>query len=107
MEDGTITNSQITSSSNYENFNAWKGRLNGNLCWSSELQVSISAEWFQVDFLSVVTIEAIQIQGFQDNIDEYVKILQVATGNSQDSLYFIRDDNEVVKVSVKHNISPG
>ena len=73
MEDGTITNSQITSSSNHENFNAWKGRLNGNLCWSSEVQFSISDEWFQVDFLSVVTIEAIQIQGYQDFFDEYVK----------------------------------
>ena len=103
MEDGTIGNSQISSSSNYQDFYAWKGRLNGDSCWSSTKKDN--NEWLQVEFLSVVTITAIQIQGFrQSEEDEYVEDLQVETGVLENSLNFIRNNYGSKIVSVKHNI---
>ena len=103
MEDYTIYDSQITSSSNYQGYPAWKGRLNGDSCWAYSQKNSDI--WFQVDFVFVVTITAIQTQGCQTPWgNEYVTDLQVAIGNSQDSLFFIQDDNGMVKVSVARTI---
>ena len=98
MEDDTIGNSRITSSSNFKGYPAWKGRLNGDECWFPSRQ-NAKGEWFQVEFLSVVTITAIQTLGCQHFGNEYVTNLLIAIGNSHDSLYFIRDDDGVVKVS--------
>ena len=99
MEDITISNSQITSSSNFGGNPAWKGRLNGGECWFPSGQ-NAKGEWFQVEFLSVVTVKAIQTQGCPNYGEEYVTDLQVAIGYSQDSLHFIRDDDGMVKVSL-------
>ena len=110
MEGGAIADSQITSSSFYRgtmrDLSAWEGRLNGDRCWRSSEQNS-NDEWFQVDFLYIVTITAIQIQGcitFQLN-KYFVTKLQVAIGNSQDSLVFIKDDDGSVKVSGKQHLA--
>ena len=98
MENGTIGNSQITSSTSYPDYPAWKGRLNGDGCWITTGNEP-GGEWFQVDFMSVVTITAIQTQGYEATSQMYVTNLQIAIGNSQDSLYFIRDDDGGFKVS--------
>ena len=97
MENGAIGNSQITSSSSYQDNLAEKGRLNNDECW---LGKETGGEWFQVDFMFVVTITAIQTQGCETNFyPTYVSKLQIAIGNSQDPLYYIRDDNGEIEVS--------
>ena len=110
MEDGTIVHSQITASSHYMDYHAWKGRLNGISCWSPSTSPSASDsdsdknEWLQVDFLSVVTITSIKIQKCsyaEDEYVEYVENLEVATGDLENSLNFIRDDIGIKVVSVK------
>ena len=98
MENGTIGNSQITSSTSYSNYPAWKGRLNGDKFWLTSGNEP-GGEWFQVDFMYVVTITAIQTQGYEFDLQVYVTNLQIAIGNFQDSLYFIRDDEGGFKVS--------
>ena len=113
MEDGTIGTSQITASSYYIHVSnkgvetiqyAWKGRLNGMIeeCWCSiEKDPNL---WFRVDFLSVVTMTAIKIQGCRLFGPEFVTELQIATGNSQDSLFFIRDDIGMIQVSLEQHV---
>ena len=98
MENGAIGNSQITSATSYDYYPAWKGRLNGDECWVTTGNEP-GGEWFQVDFMSNVTITAIQTQGYVNGLQMYVTNLLIAIGNSQDSLHFIREDDGEIKVS--------
>ena len=97
MENGTIGNSQITSSPSDNDYLAWKGRLNGDEYWIATVNEP-KGEWLQVDFLSVVTITAIQTQGYGTSRQMYVTNLQIAIGISLDYFDFIWDDG-VIKVS--------
>ena len=103
MEDGTITNAQITASSFYSiiglfPLEPWKGRLNDANYWAT-LGSNPSDPWIQVvlSLMEPVTITAIQIQGGTDpGNPEWVTTLQIQTGNSEASLAYIMDGNEAV-----------
>ena len=66
MEDGTITNAQITVSSIHgPTFPAYRARLNSPSCWlpsGTELTASPTS-WVNVDLLSIQNISAIVTQG--------------------------------------------
>ena len=98
IEDGSITNDQITTSSYWQDENAypgWKGRLNNtDGFWS--MGEDDSAPWIQVAFSSPVTITAIQTQGANDDGDGgdgkvWVTELEIQTGDSVTTLSYIRD----------------
>ena len=96
MEDGSITNDQITASSfntRYDRY-PWNGRLNKvEGFWSTS--VSSPPPWIQVVFLSAVTFTALQVQGGTDEDGDWsawVTRIQIQTGNSEDTLSFIKDD---------------
>ena len=100
MEDGIIASSKIISSSEHLNHHAWKGRLNGDSCWSSKK--TDKNAWFQVDFLSVVTITGIQIQGCP-GLNGYLENLEIAK-STEISFFYILDNEGSKKVCIKHNI---
>ena len=93
MEDGSITNDQITAHGYaYDNY-GWKARLNNeNGFWlSSTYDRSNNEPWIQVAFPSAVDITGLQTQGGNDAY--YVKQFQVQIGDSEDTLSYTKDGN--------------
>ncbi|XP_072016926.1 uncharacterized protein [Amphiura filiformis] len=92
----SISDSQLSASSSYEGgYNPREGRLNNNNCWSPSSDEP--NEWFQVDFLSEVTITEIITQGCGDVEEEWVTELEIKFGDSESSLFPIRDSaNDVI-----------
>ena len=106
MENGSITNDQITASSSYNGSEPWDGRLNNpNGEWSTDNGDS-TQPWIQVKFSSAVNITAIQTQGSSD-ANEWVSKLQIQTGDSEESLSYINDRNKesAVYVSIPYSNS--
>ena len=102
MEDGYITNDQITASSYHaEDRIPWNGRLNNaNGHWAAGR--NDGTPWIQVEFSSAVTITAIQTQGAASG-SYWVKELQIQTGDSESSLSYIM--NEVgIAVSIWYKL---
>ena len=106
MEDGSITDGQITASSFWEDDNRWKaseGRLNNpKYFWSKGS--GDSTPWIQVAFTFEVAITAIQTQGANDDGpggdgEVWVEELKIQTGNSEDNLSYIW--NGSTKVSLQ------
>ena len=90
MENGDISNEQITSSSYYSSeggFQAWKGRLNYNKCWGAATE-NPSDPWIQVDLLRWTIVHGIITQGSYGQ-DEWVTNLQVQYGEAEDALIYI------------------
>ena len=88
MEDGSITNDQITANSYAYSFYPWEARLNNANSWLS----SAGSPWIQVAFPSAVDITGLQTQG---SIGwTYVTQLQVQIGDSEDTLSYVKDGNE-------------
>ena len=102
MEDGSITDDQITASSYYaEDYEPWAGRLNNpNGQWSADIEDW--TPWIQVKFSSAVTITAIQTQGSPTS-NWWAKELQIQTGDSEDNLSYIMD-GEKKTVSIWYQI---
>lgn len=72
MESGAITDAQVTASSEYNNFEAVKGRLNGGAAWAASSDDS--SPWLQIDLGG-----------------QYHKITRVATqGSSSDNEWVTR-----------------
>ena len=99
MQDGTIANSQISSSS-YPN-SAKNARLGGSSSWNPIY--NLPSEWLRVDLLSIVTMTAVKTQGSAYGPEYWTK-LHIATGVSVDSMSYFKDDNQNKKVSVSHRI---
>ncbi len=110
MEDGTIRNNQISSSTDHNQdllrpeFWSREGRLNnpiGYFATSSDQETPPNI-WFQVDLKSDFTITGIKVQGGKlgppFNFNEYLLTLQVNYGDSVDSLAPINDGNGQAKV---------
>ena len=92
MEDGSITDDQITASSYDGDNEPWAGRKeNPNGQWSADWKDY--TPWIQVKFSSAVTITAIQIQGSPIN-RWWVRELQIQTGDSEDSLTYVMDEEK-------------
>ena len=110
MEDKSIKDSQITASSYYslllQSNPPQLARLNGADYWST-LNSNPSNPWIQVDFVDRMELYGIQTQGYYlppfllaPAVTYYVTMLQVQTGDSEDSLTFIEDTDGNPKVSV-------
>ena len=77
MEDGTILDSQITASSEYDaNHGAVNGRLNfqpsGDSTGAWSVKFNDVHQWLQVDLLGQAEISEVQIQG-RGCCDQFVK----------------------------------
>ena len=84
MEWGYIHGSQISSSGHTDEHSPSEARLhNVNGFWSAEIQDEI---WLQIDFLELFGITGIQTQGASPTIAEWVKTLQIYTGNDVNSI---------------------
>ena len=97
MQDGTIADSQISSSS-YPS-SAKFARLGGSQYWNPTL--GNPSQWFRVDLLSIVTFTAVKTQGSGTG-SEYWAQLQIATGFSVDSMSYFKDNNQNNLVSEIH-----
>ena len=95
MESKAIQNSQITASSSFPEFQAFKGRLNNNKYWVAE---NLTDPWIQVDLQDLTRVSGIITQG-SSNSSEWVKMLQIQYGRSEDILMYILQDDEP-KVSI-------
>ncbi|XP_072043966.1 uncharacterized protein [Amphiura filiformis] len=100
MEDGTITNDQITASSYHIvehsqiSFPPRKARPSDNSYWRPRENTlhMLQDQWIQVDFLETVIITGIQTQGSDSSSNaRWISKLQVQTGNSTDNLISITD----------------
>ena len=75
LEDGRITDSQITASSQYSsNFDPTKARLNSLGAWC--VQTIDLNQWLQVEFESSTWMTGVIIQG-RSNFDQWVKEYKV------------------------------
>ncbi len=102
MESGTIQDNQITASSYWNNNNNYgpsRARLHDTNGWTSG---TVSDEWLQVDLLQTFIITGIKVQGSPVD-DEWVKKLQVQSGETEASLAFIEDGGST-KVSPLNNV---
>ena len=115
MEDRSIEDSQITASSYFtvdspsHSYKPHLARLNneGSDCWGTA-DTHPSDPWIQVDFIDSVELYGIQTQGFyfigsnspySPSSYVWVKMLQVQTGDSENSLTFIKDGSGSSKVN--------
>ena len=92
MEWGYIHGSQISSSGHTNEHSSSEARLNNvNGFWSAEIQDEI---WLQIDFLELFGITGIQTQGASPKIAEWVKTLQIHTGNDVNSITPIMEGSD-------------
>ena len=107
MESRLIRNVQITASSRYPGYPPWDGRLNNKdyMYWATADQNPTDQQWIQVDFLDSTTtgkhviITGIQTQGSGYHCckpDCWVKSLQIQTGDTIETLEFIRKEGTSV-----------
>ena len=91
MEDGSITNDQITASGFfYHNFPG-NARLNNEKShWLSDRLPP--ASWIQVTFPTEINFTGLQTQAGTDGL--YVMQVQVQAGDSEDTLSYIKDGNK-------------
>ena len=109
MTSRSIKDSQITASSydtdSSKEYAPHLARLNndGTDFWATS--TFNPWPWIQVDFLISVELYGIQTKGFYDSVllvlaaPQYVSMLQVKTGDSEDSLMYIEDSDGSPKVA--------
>ena len=90
MEDGSINNEQITASDYYGTKQPWNGRLNFRDFWMAKT-IRPTDPWIQVDLLKTTTVVGIKIQGGGKKY--WVTALKLQTGESENALTFIMEDN--------------
>ncbi len=91
LESKKIQNRQITASSYYDaDHRPEEARLNNVECWASGDSEG-PAPWLQVDLKETYIITGIQVQG-SPGANEWVKELQVQTGETEASLAFIQEN---------------
>ena len=98
MEDRSISDAQITASSYNSAFLTTyyphHGRLNSNDFWETAEENPINP-WIQVDFTTQVELSGIQTQGGPNPLhSQWVIMLQIQTGVSEDTLEFVMDASE-------------
>ena len=95
MENGDITNNQITASSFYSEYFPWRGRLNNASCWVASKGYP-AKPWIQVDLLHLTVVTGIITQG-SEAFNVRATSLQIQYGDSENSLVFILE-NGIPKV---------
>ncbi|XP_072043968.1 uncharacterized protein [Amphiura filiformis] len=101
MQDGAITDNQITASSYHHEANSqtltfepWRARPSNTRYWRPHADTldMLQDQWIQVDFLKTVIITGIQTQG-SDSVSNkrWISNLKVQTGDSVDNLTNITD----------------
>ncbi|XP_072023253.1 uncharacterized protein, partial [Amphiura filiformis] len=92
VESGVVRDGQITSGSEfYTDHPPHEARLHRANNWSTK-EVNPSDPWIQVDFLDTVTITGLLTQGSAyDKHDEWVTMLQMQYGDTDNSLEFIME----------------
>ncbi|XP_072024687.1 uncharacterized protein [Amphiura filiformis] len=98
MESGIIKDDQLKASSIYDgdgySLPPEKGRLNNARYWATEHKDKSSYHWIQVAFQDLVTVAGVQTQGGGDFGErEWVKKLQIQSGDSENSLTFIMEED--------------
>ena len=94
LEDGSVDDNQIMASSYYSAYGferyPYYGRLNNGDHWA--MGSGDQDPWIQADFLKNVLMEGILTQGSAYEPDqEWVKMLQIQTGLSEDSITYIME----------------
>ena len=86
---------QITASSYYrqKNLYAWEGRLNNNDYWATKAGQPTDP-WIQVDLLRNMLVTGIITQGSTHVQQEWVTILQIQYGDSENTLMFIMENGQ-------------
>ena len=108
MADGTVTNEQITASSQRQGFEPWRARLGNTQSWTAATQDPTSP-WIQVDLNDIVVVIGIQTQGghfTSSGLSYYIWVdtLQVQYGNEDTDLtYIMEGDQAMVGVLRGHN----
>ena len=108
MEDGSISDEQITASeyasdSDHDDGDQstypWRGRLNDGIFWATDF--GPTDPWIQVDLLNTITVAGIKSQGGA-NLERqwtfWVTALKVQTGESERALTFIMEVDNNPKV---------
>ena len=100
MADGTVTNEQITASSQRRGFEPWRARLGNTRSWTPATQ-NPTSPWIQVDLNDKVVITGIQTQGGSfissgQTYNIWVKTLRVQYGDNDKDLYNIMDGDQVM-----------
>ncbi|XP_072043500.1 uncharacterized protein [Amphiura filiformis] len=99
FESGAISDDQLSASSyNGGNTIASKARLNGDSHWRAGS--ADNNTWYQVDFVSVVTITTIVTQGSGNQLGKWISALQVQFGNSTSSLMYIMETDGDIMASI-------
>ncbi len=105
-DDTKVLNDQMTASSYFQTSNhlpPWYGRLNNEGLYWAAASVSPSDPWIEVDFLKLISVMGIIIQGgINESWTEWVKTLQVQYGIAKNSLVYVLEDGNP-KVSTDSN----
>ena len=105
LEDGSIGDDQITSSSRYGNSDdraPWNARLNNEATfWAAANNRRTGYHWLQIDFVNDTIIKGIRTQGSLPAQGQWVRSLEIETGDDEDILYPIQVNGSIV-VSTGH-----
>ncbi|XP_078345359.1 neuropilin-1a-like [Oculina patagonica] len=94
MENGAITDGQISASSAWSNYDAHLARLNNNKGWS--VGVVTNNEWLQIDLgCGKPTVTRIATQGLE-NGDEWVTEYKLDYGNDEVNFQYYREQGQIV-----------
>ena len=102
LEDGSISDDQITSSSRYGDRAPWNARLNNETTfWAAANNIRTGDHWLQIDFINETTIKGIQTQGSLPAQAQWVSYLEIEAGDDEFILHPIQVNGSVV-VSTGH-----
>ncbi|XP_038060000.1 retinoschisin-like [Patiria miniata] len=105
LEDGTVTDDHITSSSHQGNFPARDGRLNNNVAWVA--QWGDTNPWIEVDLIDSTVVRGVITQGYY-KYTHYVTHYQVAYQKQPSSVReHVTDENGDIKVFIGNTDANG
>ncbi|XP_038059999.1 retinoschisin-like [Patiria miniata] len=105
LENGTVTDDHITSSSHQSNFPAREGRLNDNGAWMAQWEDT--NPWIEVDLIDSTVVCGVITQGYSKYTD-YVTHYQVAYQKQPSSVReHVKDGNGDIKVFIGNTNATG
>ena len=101
LEDGSLSDDQITSSSHYSGRDPWNARLNNEASfWAAANSRRTGYHWLQIDFGNDTIIKGIRTQGSFVAVGQWVQSLEIETGDDEDILYPIQVNGSIVVSSL-------